>query len=51
MPEVLPWLIALALAVLLTFLYWAERRHPGPLKPREWPFLPTYCAWCVNRDG
>lgn len=40
MPDLVPWLIALALAVLLGFLWWMER-------PRS-----TACTWCeVHRRG
>jgi hypothetical protein len=35
MPDLVPWLIGLALALLVTFLYWADRRYPAPTKPRE----------------
>jgi hypothetical protein len=51
MPDLVPWLIGLALVVLLGFLYWADRRYLGPSKPRERPVLLTYCAWCVHGDA
>jgi hypothetical protein len=51
MPDPLPWLIGLVLALLVAFLYWADRRYPAPTKPRERPVLLTYRAWCVHRDG
>jgi hypothetical protein len=33
MPDLVSWLIALALVALIGFLYWAERRYPGPQSP------------------
>jgi hypothetical protein len=51
MPDLGPWLIGLVLALLIAFLYWADRRYPAPSKPRERPVLLTYCAWCAHRDG
>ena len=35
MPDPMPWLIGLALALLIAFLYWAERRYPSPHRPRQ----------------
>lgn len=51
MPDLVPWLIALVLALPFGFLYWADRRCPAPTKPKERPVLLTYCAWCVHRDA
>jgi hypothetical protein len=47
MPDLVPRLIGLVLALLVGFLSWADRRYPTPAKPRERPVLLTYCAWCV----
>lgn len=33
MPDLLPWLIGLALVALVAFLYWAERRYPASSGP------------------
>ena len=41
MPDLVPWLIGLVLALLAGFLYWADRRYPGLSKPRGRPVLLT----------
>jgi hypothetical protein len=50
-PDLVPWLIGLALAGLVGFLYWAEKRYPSPSKPRDPDLAPTLCAWCEHRAG
>jgi hypothetical protein len=51
MPDLVTWLIGLALLALIAFLYWANRRYPSPSKPREHGYLLTYCAWCIHPDS
>ena len=51
MPDLQVLLVAVALVALVALVYLLERRYPGPSKPREWPFLLTYCTWCIHRDG
>lgn len=51
MTDPVPWLIDRVLAALVAFLYWADRRHPAPTKPRERDLALTFCAWCVHRAG
>jgi hypothetical protein len=51
MPDLVPWAIGLALAGLVGFLYWAERRYPSVPKPREPDLALTLCAWCEYRAG
>ena len=51
MPNLVSWLIGLAMLAHMAFLYRADRRYPGRLKPRERTHYLTYCAWCIHRDG
>ena len=44
-------LIILAMATMIGWLYWADRRWPSPQRPRRVKETPAFCAHCRYRDG
>jgi hypothetical protein len=43
--------IGLVVVALVGFLYWADRRYPGPELPRETTEAGAFCAWCIYWQG
>jgi hypothetical protein len=51
MPDLVPWLIGLAMLGLIVVAYATGRLGPAPSKPRRKAEAPTFCAWCIHRAG